>query len=89
MCHLGLQVADLVAGRLNIRGHAGYVFRWGFGWFWEMRDGGLGWSFGKHDKPAVDLRIKFLLDLFTVRRQPDMLTALVDGVAQLALQDAT
>ena len=76
-----------MTGRLNVRGHAGHPFRWGFSWFWEMRDGGLPWSFAKNDRPAVDLRITLLLDLFANRQRPDMISAIVDGIEQLAIQN--
>ena len=42
---LGVQLRELVAGRPCVRGHSGYVFRWGEGWFHEIRDGGSGWDF--------------------------------------------
>ena len=61
---LGIQLGELVAGRLAVRGHSGYVFRWGEGWFEEVRDGGLGWAFQKEDRPAIDSRVQILLELY-------------------------
>lgn len=34
---LGIQLERLVAGRPDVRGHSGYVFRWGEGWFGGAR----------------------------------------------------
>ena len=66
-----------MAGRPDVRGHSGYVFRWGEGWFEEVRDGGPGWNFQKDDKAAIKVRIDLLLDLFR-RRQNFMMPALMD-----------
>ena len=66
---LGVGLRNLVAGRPGVRGHSGYVFRWGEGWFEEFRDGGPGWNFERDDKSAIDLRLNLLLDMFGVRRR--------------------
>ena len=57
-----------MAGRLAVRGHSGYVFRWGEGWFEEVRDGELGWAFQKEDRPAIDSRVQILLELYKPAR---------------------
>ena len=36
---LGLELGELVSGRLGSRSFSGHPFRWGFGWFLEIRDG--------------------------------------------------
>ncbi len=62
LMHVGINMGPLIAGRPNVRGHSGYVFRWGEGWFEEIRDGGPGWLFQKDDKSAVDFeQICFLI----------------------------
>ena len=61
---LGVNLGQLISGRPAIRGHSGHAIRWGKGWFEELRDGGLGWSFEKTDAAAVDTRVQFLLNLF-------------------------
>ena len=85
MISVGVQIGELVAGRPGVRGHAGYVFRWGEGFFEEFRDGGPGWHFQKNDKSAIDLRVRMLLDLFR-RRRNSTLPALMD-FRQYALSD--
>ena len=42
LSHLGIRLGALIAGRPDVRGQSGYVFRWGEGWFEELRDGGPG-----------------------------------------------
>ena len=84
MISVGVQIGELVAGRPGVRGHAGYVFRWGEGFFEVFRDGDPGWHFQKHDKSAIDLRVRMLLDLF--RRRRNSLPALMD-FRQFALSD--
>ena len=61
---VGVRVDEVVAGRPDVRGHSGYVFRWGEGWFEEIRDGGLGWKFERDDTSAIDIRVNLLLDIF-------------------------
>ena len=61
------------------------LFRWGEGFFDELRDGGPGWHFQKHDKSAVGLRVTMLLDLFR-RRRNYTLSALTD-FSQFAVAD--
>ena len=64
LSRVGVRVDDVVAGRPDVRGHSGYVFRWGGGWFEEIRDGGFGWKFERDDTSAIGDRVKLLLDLF-------------------------
>ena len=66
---LGMHLQELVAGRPNVRGHSGFVFRWGEGWFEEFRDGGPGWFFQRDDKAAIDLRTNMLLDIYRPRQR--------------------
>ena len=66
--NLGIVLDPLVAGRPNVRGHSGYVFRWGEGWFEEIRDAGPGWNILRNDKAAIEVRVKLLLDMFRFRR---------------------
>ena len=86
LSNLGVQLEGLVAGRPDVRGHSGYVFRWGEGWFEEFRDGGPGWNFQRNDKSAVDVRSKLLLDIFRPRRRSG-LPALLNSL-QLQISDA-
>ena len=67
--NLGISVGTLIAGRPDVRGHSGYVFRWGEGWFEEIRDGGPGWIFEREDTSAIETRVNLLLDVFTPRRR--------------------
>ena len=60
LANLGIHVDEVMAGRPDVRGHSGYVFRWGEGWFEEIRDGGLGWKFERDDKSASDIRVNLL-----------------------------
>ena len=83
---LGLSVGPLVAGRPDVRGQSGYVFRWGEGWFEEIRDGGPGWMFDKDDKSAIELRINLLLDMFRPRLGSG-LPALTNLLQQLSISD--
>ena len=82
---LGVQLRELVAGRPCVRGHSGYVFRWGEGWFHEIRDGGSGWDFQKDDKPAVNFRVDLLLDIYRHRRGAGLLPLL--NLMQDAISD--
>ena len=68
MHRLGIGSGPLVAGRPEIRGQSGYVFRWGEDWFEELRDGGPGWSFQRDDKSGIAFRTNLLLDIFRFRR---------------------
>ena len=87
---LGITPGPLVAGRPNVRGHSGYVFRWGEGWFEEFRDGPPGWRFNRDDEAAIDARTNLLLDMFRRRREsglPALLNpvqAAISGVANEA-----
>ena len=80
MSRVGVRVDDVVAGRPDVRGHSGYVFRWGEGWFEEIRDGGLGWKFERDDTSAIDNRVKLLLDLFRRSHNSFALPALSDVI---------
>jgi len=84
--HLGLQLGELVAGRLGSRSFSGHPHRWGEGWFFEIRDGGLNWCFRRDDKAAIDCRIKFLHDIF-VRVRVKQPLAILDNM-QEALADS-
>ena len=77
LSHLGVQLERLVAGRPAVRGHSGYPFRWGEGWFEEIRDGGPGWNFQKHAESAIDFRTNLLLDIYRPRHSSG-LPALMD-----------
>ena len=79
MPSVGVRVDEEVAGRPDVRGHGGYVFRWGEGWFEEIRDGGLGWKFERDDTSAIDIRVNLLLDIFR-RSHSFALPALSDVV---------
>ena len=76
---LGINVGPLIAGRPDVRGQSGYVFRWGEAWFEEVRDSGPGWHFLKDDKSAIEFRVNLLLDIFRHRRESG-LPALLDSV---------
>ena len=73
-------------GRPGIRGEAGNVFRWGEGWFVEIRDG-LGWGIPRKDKTQTDLRIQILLSLF-IKERPTLPLMLQDGALVDLLQGA-
>ena len=81
LLELGLEVGQLITGRPCIRGDNGCALRWGEGWFEEVRDGGVGWSFTKEDTAAIDHRMEVLLSLF---RRESRLPRLGD-VSPLAL----
>ena len=84
---LGVQLDGLVAGRPDVRGHSGYVFRWGEGWFEEFRDGGPGWNFQRDDKSAVDVRSTLLLDIVRPRRRsgsPALMNSLQSSISDAA-----
>ena len=85
MAFLGIDMQPLVAGPLGVRGHSGYVCRWGEGWFWDMRDGGPGWIFEKHDSHAISVRVDVLLEVF--RKKRSNLPQLVADSAPLPLED--
>ena len=82
-----MRLGSLIAGRPDVRGQSGYVFRWGEGWFEEIRDGGPGWNFEKEDRSAIDYRIKLLLDIYRHRRGSG-LPALLNWM-QPAISDAS
>ena len=83
---LGIAVGPLVAGRPDVRGQSGFVFRWGEGWFEEIRDGGPGWMFERDDKSAIEFRVNLLLGMFRPRRRSG-LPALANLMQQLSISD--
>ena len=87
MSSLGFNVGPPSAGPLQVRGHSGFVRRWGEGWFWDFRDGGPGWIFDKHDQTAIDVRVQLLLEIFQRKtsRLPNMLADVVQ--VPLPLED--
>ena len=85
LSHLGFNLNPPVAGPLGIRGHSGYVCRWGEGWFWIIKDGGPGWSFDKTDEAAIEFRINLLLDMFV--KSSSNLPNFLGDAAPLPLQD--
>ena len=54
-------------GRPLIRGEAGHVFRWGEGWFVEVRDG-VGWGIARKENVQVEHRVDILLKLWLYAR---------------------
>lgn len=83
---VGISVGPLVAGRLDVRSQSGYVFRWGEGWFEEIRDGGPGWIFERDDTSAIQIRVNLLLDLFRPRQRSG-LPALTNLMQLLSISD--
>ena len=75
----------LVTGPLGVRGNSGCVFWWGEGWFWEIRDGGLGLHFDKFDTCAVEHRTDLLLDFF--RQKPSFLPQMLQDYPPLMLDN--
>ena len=75
---VGLNVDFLVSGRPNVRGSSGHAFRWGAGWFGQIRDGGVGWNFERNARTEVAERAQILLRLFQCNRRS----------RQLAIEDA-
>ena len=65
---LRVEVSHPEGGKMNIRGELGCVFRWCHPWLGAIWDGfegceaGLGWSFEKHDRLAIDQRVDVLID---------------------------
>ena len=68
----------------------GCVLRWGDPWFEAIRDGwhdGTGWSFRKHDKPAIEERAEFLLDFLSRSRgNGEQMLAIGQGEQLLAIE---
>ena len=81
--NLGVELGELVSGQLNVRGDAGAVMRWGEGWFFELRDGGVGWNFDKHDHASIDERVQMILQIF--RKPSNELVAIEDGAMALSV----
>ena len=75
---LGLSDEPPSGGFPQVRGHTGFVFRWGEGWFEEVRER-LGWRIEKHDKPEIAKRVSILLQLFQRTRTERTMVALSDG----------
>lgn len=67
-----------VGGRPAVRGQSGHAFRWGEGWFAEVRDG-PGWRVERKCKAQIDEGVQMLLTIFEVNSKSS---------AQLALEDA-
>jgi len=84
MSDLGFELGQLAAGRPQVRGQAGYAFRWGDGWFSAFRDGGCGWSFERNDKPAIKFRVELLCKIF--RRVRSSLPRMI-GDGPLEIED--
>ena len=82
---LGFNLEPPIAGPLSIRGHSGYVCRWGEGWFWVIKDGGPGWSVNKTDEAAIEFRVKLLLDIFG--RTRTTLPKVLEDIGPLPLED--
>ena len=82
---MGVSLGPLIAGRPAVRSQSGYVFRWGEGWFEEIRDGGPGWKFQRDDKSAIDVRTNLLIDVYG-RRHRSGLPALLNSM-QLSISD--
>jgi len=80
---VGLDVEFPVSGRPAIRGASGYAFRWGEGWFGQIRDGGVGWRFERSADSEVSERVQILLKLFQRSRPPRAL-AIEDGPLAVA-----
>ena len=80
---LGFELSDLLGGPLSIRGHSGVPIRWAAGCFFEIRDGGCGWLFGKHDTEAIDHRINLLLEILWFRFRNPVLLQIQDLVLPL------
>ena len=79
---VGLDIEFPVSGRPNVRGSSGYAFRWGEGWFGQIRDGGVGWDFERSAESDVAKRVQILLKLFSRSRAPRTL-AIEDEPHQL------
>ena len=76
---LGLGTTDPPAsGRPGVRGESGYVFRWGEGWFAEVREG-VGWNIARKDNAQTDVRVQILLKLW-MHRRPRLPFMLEDGL---------
>ena len=74
---------ELASGRFpQVRGHTGFVFRGGKGWFEKVRER-LGWKIEKHDKPEITKRVNMLLHLFRRTRTKQTLAALSDACPSL------
>ena len=82
---LGIGLGTLIAGRPDVRGQSGFVFRWGEGWFEEIRDGGPGWLFERDDESAIELRTNLLLDIFRHRRGSGL--PALTNLVQLSISD--
>ena len=81
---LGIEGDPPIGGFPQVRGHTGYVFRWGEGWFEEVRDS-VGWDIPRKDTPQIKKRVEILMRLFKRPRITETLHALDD--ASLAIED--
>ena len=79
---LGLGSDPPVGGFPQVRGHSGFVCRWGSGWFEEMRDS-LGFEIRRHDKSEVAKRSSVLVQLFRRARASQLLSL----VSPFAIED--
>ena len=77
---LGIDVQDPVGGRPGVRGHSGYVHRWGDPWFESIRDD-IGWNFDKLDTDAIGERVQLLMKL--LERPRSTLEAIRDAVLRI------
>ena len=78
LANLGLNSDPPVGGFPLVRGHSGFVCRWGAGWFEELREG-LGWNIERHDELAVSSRVSMLLGIFRRSRASTTFSALLDA----------
>ena len=85
LLELGLPTETPVGGILSVRGHAGFVCRWGEGWMDEFRRG-PGWELKRHDKSAVSERVSLLMQMFRKPRVSTTFSAILD--APLAICDS-
>ena len=80
---VGLEVDYPIAGRPSVRGESGYAFRWGEGWFGQIRDGGVGRRFDRGAEAEVNERTQILIKLFK-RSRTDAPLSIEDGLLQIA-----
>ena len=86
---LGLDLEPPVGGRLDARGHAGCVIRWGSGWFEEVRDR-VGWNIQRSDKAELLKRVNLLGALFKCSRATGIMQCIENGdPVVMAIEDAS
>ena len=81
---IGLGGDPPVGGFPLVRGQSGCVFRWGEGWFAEIRER-VGWDIARNDKPEISTRVDLLLRLFRRSRVARAIEPLCH--APLAIED--